>query len=202
MSISGDPKSTRLLFFPIRTHEIRVVFESCRRVTICIATPTQFQSHLPPISFPPLLLLPLILLQCPIVSCLFDFSTDSFHSAYVFIFDCDSDLISAGEIQLGQFVYALRLDSASLVSILRGLRLVPKRIWGGFILKDLWFFWVGLLRREGKSEAGEVGEAKNLSCDGRCRRTHRRVFSLLARRPPVNERERGRESRERDIESG
>lgn len=53
--------------------------------------------------------------------------SDSLHSAYVSISDRDSDLISAGEIQLGQFVYASRLDSASPVPILRGLRLVPKR---------------------------------------------------------------------------
>lgn len=53
--------------------------------------------------------------------------SDSAHSAYVSISDQDLDLIYNDEIQLGQFVYVTRLDSASPVPILRGLKPVPKR---------------------------------------------------------------------------
>ncbi|XP_024031522.1 uncharacterized protein LOC112094555 [Morus notabilis] len=53
--------------------------------------------------------------------------SDSLHSAYVAVSDSDSDMVSAGEVQIGQFVYAARLDSGSPVPVLRGLRIVPKR---------------------------------------------------------------------------
>ncbi|XP_077210153.1 uncharacterized protein LOC143845647 [Tasmannia lanceolata] len=53
--------------------------------------------------------------------------SDSLHSAYVTISDEDSDLIFSDKIQLGQFVYVDRLDSASPVPVLRGLKPVPRR---------------------------------------------------------------------------
>ncbi|PON49651.1 hypothetical protein PanWU01x14_228840 [Parasponia andersonii] len=53
--------------------------------------------------------------------------SDSVHSAYVSISDQDLDLVYNDEIQLGQFVYVTRLDSATPVPILRGLKPVPKR---------------------------------------------------------------------------
>ncbi|KAL5549495.1 hypothetical protein UlMin_004726 [Ulmus minor] len=53
--------------------------------------------------------------------------SDSLHSAYVSISDQDLDLIYSDKVQLGQFVYVSRLESASPVPILRGLKLVPKR---------------------------------------------------------------------------
>ncbi|KAI4323324.1 hypothetical protein L6164_022939 [Bauhinia variegata] len=53
--------------------------------------------------------------------------SDSVHSAYVSVADEDLDLIYSDKIQLGQFVYVTRLDSASPVPLLRGLKPVPKR---------------------------------------------------------------------------
>ncbi|KAF2319326.1 hypothetical protein GH714_014827 [Hevea brasiliensis] len=53
--------------------------------------------------------------------------SDSLHSAYVSVQDEDVDLIYSDKIQLGQFVYVSRLDSASPVPVLRGLKPVPKR---------------------------------------------------------------------------
>ncbi|KAM6553855.1 hypothetical protein CsatB_014617 [Cannabis sativa] len=53
--------------------------------------------------------------------------SDSVHSAYASISDQDLDLIYNDEIQLGQFVYVTRLDAASPVPILRGLKPIPKR---------------------------------------------------------------------------
>lgn len=53
--------------------------------------------------------------------------SDSKHSAYVSISDEDVDLIYSDKIQLGQFVYVTRLDSASPVPVLRGLKPVPNR---------------------------------------------------------------------------
>ena len=52
--------------------------------------------------------------------------SDSLHSAYVSISDNDVDLIYSDKIQLGQFVYASRLDLGSPVPVLRGLKPVPK----------------------------------------------------------------------------
>ncbi|XP_023883913.2 uncharacterized protein LOC111996187 [Quercus suber] len=52
--------------------------------------------------------------------------SDSLHSAYVSILDNDVDLIYSDKIQLGQFVYASRLDLGSPVPVLRGLKPVPK----------------------------------------------------------------------------
>ncbi|XP_075647052.1 uncharacterized protein LOC142617962 [Castanea sativa] len=52
--------------------------------------------------------------------------SDSLHSAYVSISDNDMDLIYSDKIQLGQFVYASRLDLGSPVPVLRGLKPVPK----------------------------------------------------------------------------
>lgn len=53
--------------------------------------------------------------------------SDSLHSAYVSISDHDLDLIYSDKIQLGQFVYVTRLDSASPVPVVRGLKPVPRR---------------------------------------------------------------------------
>ncbi|KAF8403961.1 hypothetical protein HHK36_012069 [Tetracentron sinense] len=53
--------------------------------------------------------------------------SDSLHSAYVSISDEDVDLIFSDKIQLGQFVHVARLDSASPVPVLRGVKPVPKR---------------------------------------------------------------------------
>ncbi|KHN49061.1 hypothetical protein glysoja_031272 [Glycine soja] len=53
--------------------------------------------------------------------------SDSLHSAYVSVPDADADLISAGKLNLGQFVYVTRLDAASPVPLVRGLNPLPKR---------------------------------------------------------------------------
>lgn len=53
--------------------------------------------------------------------------SDSLHAAYVSISDHDVDLIYSDKIQLGQFVYVTRLDSASPVPVVRGLKPVPRR---------------------------------------------------------------------------
>lgn len=53
--------------------------------------------------------------------------SDSKHAAYVSIAENDLDLIYNDKIQLGQFVYVTRLDSASPVPVLRGLKPVPSR---------------------------------------------------------------------------
>ncbi|XP_042479992.1 uncharacterized protein LOC122060944 [Macadamia integrifolia] len=53
--------------------------------------------------------------------------SDSLHSAYVSISDEDLDLIFSDKIQLGQFLYVSRLDPASPVHVLRGVKPVPKR---------------------------------------------------------------------------
>ncbi|KAH7544791.1 hypothetical protein FEM48_Zijuj01G0023700 [Ziziphus jujuba var. spinosa] len=53
--------------------------------------------------------------------------SDSLHAAYVSISDHDLDLIYSDKIQLGQFVYVTRLDSASPVPVVRGLKPVPRR---------------------------------------------------------------------------
>ncbi|XP_058073802.1 uncharacterized protein LOC131222665 [Magnolia sinica] len=53
--------------------------------------------------------------------------SDSLHSTYVSISDEDADLIFSDKIQLGQFVHVARLDSASPVPVLRGVKPVPRR---------------------------------------------------------------------------
>ncbi|THG14470.1 uncharacterized protein LOC114272457 [Camellia sinensis] len=53
--------------------------------------------------------------------------SDSMHSAYVSISDDDVDLILSDKIQLGQFIHVARLDSASPVPVLRGVKPVPRR---------------------------------------------------------------------------
>ncbi|GFY90424.1 hypothetical protein Acr_07g0006210 [Actinidia rufa] len=53
--------------------------------------------------------------------------SDSVHSAYVSIADEDADLILSDKIQLGQFVHVARLDSASPVPVLVGVKPVPRR---------------------------------------------------------------------------
>lgn len=53
--------------------------------------------------------------------------SDSLHSAFVSVSDADADLIRADKLQLGQFVYVTRLDSASPVPLVRGLNPIPKR---------------------------------------------------------------------------
>ncbi|KAK7271380.1 hypothetical protein RJT34_27221 [Clitoria ternatea] len=53
--------------------------------------------------------------------------SDSLHCAYVSVSDHDADLICAGNLQLGQFVYVTHLDSASPVPLVRGLNPLPKR---------------------------------------------------------------------------
>lgn len=53
--------------------------------------------------------------------------SDSLHSAYVSIPNDDLDLIYSDKIQLGQFVYVTRLDSASPVPVVRGLKPGPRR---------------------------------------------------------------------------
>ncbi|RDX60613.1 hypothetical protein CR513_61229, partial [Mucuna pruriens] len=55
--------------------------------------------------------------------------SDSLHSAYVSVTDADAELICADKLQLGQFVYVTRLDSASAspVPLVRGLKPLPKR---------------------------------------------------------------------------
>ncbi|KAF3452656.1 hypothetical protein FNV43_RR03089 [Rhamnella rubrinervis] len=53
--------------------------------------------------------------------------SDSLHCAYVSVSDHDLDLIYSDKIQLGQFVYVTRLDSASPVPVVRGLKPVPRR---------------------------------------------------------------------------
>ena len=52
--------------------------------------------------------------------------SDSLHSAYVSVPDADADLISAGKLNLGQFVYVTRLDAASPVPLVRGLNPLKK----------------------------------------------------------------------------
>lgn len=53
--------------------------------------------------------------------------SDSVHSAYVSVPEADVDLILSDKIQLGQFIHVTRLDFASPVPVLRGLKPVPKR---------------------------------------------------------------------------
>ncbi|KAL6964842.1 hypothetical protein U1Q18_035897 [Sarracenia purpurea var. burkii] len=53
--------------------------------------------------------------------------SDSMHSAYVSISDEDVDLILTDKIQLGQFIHVARLDLASPVPVLRGVKPVPRR---------------------------------------------------------------------------
>ncbi|KAI8026006.1 hypothetical protein LOK49_LG02G01208 [Camellia lanceoleosa] len=53
--------------------------------------------------------------------------SDSMHSAYVSISDDDVDLILSDKIQLGQFIHVARLDSASPVPVLRGVKPLPRR---------------------------------------------------------------------------
>lgn len=53
--------------------------------------------------------------------------SDSLHSAYVSVPDADADLICAGKLHLGQFVYVTRLDAASPVPLVRGLNVLPRR---------------------------------------------------------------------------
>ncbi|XP_061363939.1 uncharacterized protein LOC133307445 [Gastrolobium bilobum] len=53
--------------------------------------------------------------------------SDSLHSAYVSVSDEDTELICVDKLQLGQFVYVTRLDSASPVPVVRGLNPLPKR---------------------------------------------------------------------------
>ncbi|KAK7323888.1 hypothetical protein VNO77_27388 [Canavalia gladiata] len=53
--------------------------------------------------------------------------SDSLHSAYVSVSDDDAELICNDKLQLGQFVYVTRLDSASPVPLVRGLNPLPKR---------------------------------------------------------------------------
>ncbi|KAL3829206.1 hypothetical protein ACJIZ3_018008 [Penstemon smallii] len=53
--------------------------------------------------------------------------SDSSHATYVSLPDEHNDLISSDKIQLGQFVHVERLESASPVPILRGVRPIPGR---------------------------------------------------------------------------
>ncbi|KAK9725137.1 hypothetical protein RND81_05G124600 [Saponaria officinalis] len=53
--------------------------------------------------------------------------SDSSHATYVALPDEDDDLILSDKIQLGQYIHVERLESASPVPILRGVRLVPGR---------------------------------------------------------------------------
>ena len=42
VSISGHPNLTRPLFFPTRTREIHIIFESCHHVVTCTTSPTHW----------------------------------------------------------------------------------------------------------------------------------------------------------------
>nr|GEW13241.1 elongation factor 1-delta [Tanacetum cinerariifolium] len=53
--------------------------------------------------------------------------SDSVHSAYVSVAECDVELVLSDKIQLGQFVYVTRLVSGSPVPVLSGVRVVAKR---------------------------------------------------------------------------
>ncbi|KAG8644400.1 uncharacterized protein DDB_G0284459 isoform X2 [Manihot esculenta] len=53
--------------------------------------------------------------------------SDSSHATYVALADEHDDLILSDKIQLGQFIHVERLESASPVPILRGVRPVPGR---------------------------------------------------------------------------
>ncbi|XP_057453775.1 uncharacterized protein LOC130745496 [Lotus japonicus] len=53
--------------------------------------------------------------------------SDSSHATYVSLPDEDDDLILSDKIQLGQFVFVDRVEAASPVPILRGVRPVPGR---------------------------------------------------------------------------
>ncbi|KAL9240662.1 hypothetical protein vseg_014854 [Gypsophila vaccaria] len=53
--------------------------------------------------------------------------SDSSHATYVALPDEDDDLILSDTIQLGQYIHVERLEAASPVPILRGVRLVPGR---------------------------------------------------------------------------
>ncbi|CAI9762890.1 unnamed protein product [Fraxinus pennsylvanica] len=53
--------------------------------------------------------------------------SDSSHATYVSLPDEHDDLILSDKIQLGQFIHVERLEAASPVPILRGVRLVPGR---------------------------------------------------------------------------
>ncbi|KAL8238660.1 hypothetical protein R6Q59_015227 [Mikania micrantha] len=53
--------------------------------------------------------------------------SDSSHAAYVSLPDDQIDLILSDKIQLGQYIFVERLESASPVPILRGCRPVPGR---------------------------------------------------------------------------
>ncbi|EPS71203.1 hypothetical protein M569_03555, partial [Genlisea aurea] len=53
--------------------------------------------------------------------------SDSSHATYVSLPDEHDDLILSDKLQLGQFIHVERLDSASPVPILRGVRPVPGR---------------------------------------------------------------------------
>ncbi|CAA2959839.1 Hypothetical predicted protein [Olea europaea subsp. europaea] len=53
--------------------------------------------------------------------------SDSSHATYVSLPDEHDDLIFSDKIQLGQFIHVERLEAASPVPILRGVRLVPGR---------------------------------------------------------------------------
>ncbi|KAJ9178518.1 hypothetical protein P3X46_010396 [Hevea brasiliensis] len=53
--------------------------------------------------------------------------SDSSHATYVSLADEHDDLILSDKIQLGQFIHVERLESASPVPILRGVRPVPGR---------------------------------------------------------------------------
>ncbi|KMT15804.1 hypothetical protein BVRB_3g057790 [Beta vulgaris subsp. vulgaris] len=53
--------------------------------------------------------------------------SDSSHATYVALPDEHDDLIRSDKIQLGQYIHVERLEAASPVPILRGVRLVPGR---------------------------------------------------------------------------
>ncbi|KAH9606114.1 hypothetical protein KSS87_007256 [Heliosperma pusillum] len=53
--------------------------------------------------------------------------SDSSHATYVALPDDHDDLILSDKIQLGQYIHVERLEAASPVPILRGVRLVPGR---------------------------------------------------------------------------
>ncbi|MQL76532.1 hypothetical protein Taro_008920 [Colocasia esculenta] len=53
--------------------------------------------------------------------------SDSSHATYVSLPDVHDDLILSDKIQLGQFIYVERLEAASPVPILRGVKPVPGR---------------------------------------------------------------------------
>ncbi|KAL1349290.1 hypothetical protein HN51_025774 [Arachis hypogaea] len=56
--------------------------------------------------------------------------SDSLHSAYVSVPENDAELICSDKVQLGQFVYVTRLDSAkpsSSIPVVHGLNPLPKR---------------------------------------------------------------------------